>query len=117
MIPVKICGITNLKDARMAVQSGASALGFIFYDKSPRYISPEIARQIAVDLQGQVSFVGVFVDETLDHIHAVADEVELNFIQLHGNESSQYCHKVQFSVIKVFRVFSGFDISIILLGF
>ena len=60
MMPVKICGITNLKDAQIAVSCGASSLGFIFHDKSPRYILPETACQIVEDLKGQVSFVGVF---------------------------------------------------------
>ena len=87
MIPVKICGITNLEDAQAAVSCGASALGFIFFDKSPRYILPERAGQIAEDLKGQVSFVGVFVDQTLDYVHTVADTVGLNFIQLHGDPS------------------------------
>ncbi len=112
MIPVKICGITNLEDARLAVNSGASALGFIFYDKSPRYILPETASQIAVDLKGQVLFTGVFVDETLDYVHAAKEEMGLNFIQLHGNESPEYCRAVQLPVIKVFRVAPNFDAGI-----
>ena len=109
MIPVKICGITNLEDARFAVNSGASALGFIFYDKSPRYILPETASQIAEDLKGQVSFTGVFVNETLDYIHAVKEEIGLNFLQLHGNESPEYCRAVQLPVIKVFRAAPDLD--------
>ncbi len=109
MIPVKICGITNVEDAQSAVSFSASALGFIFYDKSPRYILPETASQIAEDLKGQVSFTGVFVNETLDYIHAVKEEIGLNFIQLHGNESPEYCRAVQLPVIKVFRVASDFD--------
>jgi phosphoribosylanthranilate isomerase len=112
MIPVKICGITNLEDARLAVNSGASALGFIFYDKSPRYILPETASQIAADLKGQVPFTGVFVDETLDYVHAAKEEMGLNFIQLHGNESPEYCRAVQLPVIKVFRVAPDFDAGI-----
>ena len=113
MIPVKICGITNLEDAQAAVNFGASALGFLFYNQSPRYIQPETAHQITADLKGQVSFVGVFVDQTLDYIHTVADQVGLNFVQLHGNESSKYCHQVQLPIIKVFRVSSEFDAEII----
>ena len=109
MMQVKICGITNLKDAQMAVNYGASALGFIFYDQSPRCIQSEIASQIVAELNGQVAFVGVFVNEKLDQIHAIADEVGLNFIQLHGDETPEYCQKVQLSVIKVFRVSSEFD--------
>ena len=111
MIPVKICGITNLEDARLAVNSGASALGFIFYDKSPRYILPETASQIAADLKGKVSFTGVFVNKTLDYIHAVKEEMGLNFIQLHGNETPEYCRAVQLPVIKVFRVAPDFDVE------
>ena len=113
MIPVKICGITNLEDAQAAVRSGASALGFIFYDKSPRYIPMETACQIAADMQGQVPLVGVFVDETLDYVHGVAEEIGLNFIQLHGNESPAYCQEIHFPVIKVFRVSSDFNAGII----
>ena len=113
MIPVKICGITNLEDAQAAVRSGASALGFIFYDKSPRYIPMETVYQIAADIQGQVPLVGVFVDETLDYVHGVAEEIGLNFIQLHGNESPEYCQEIHFPVIKVFRVSSDFNARII----
>jgi len=113
MIPVKICGITNLEDAQAAVRSGASALGFIFYDKSPRYIPMETACQIATEIQGQVPLVGVFVDETLDYVHGVAEEIGLNFIQLHGNESPAYCQEIHFPIIKVFRVSSDFNAGII----
>ena len=113
MIPVKICGITNLEDACSAVHYGASALGFIFYDKSPRYISLAIASQIVAELKGRVTFVGVFVDATLEHIHAVKEEVGLNFIQLHGNESPGYCREIQLPVIKVFRIAYNFDTGII----
>lgn len=109
MIPVKICGITNIEDAQAAVNYSASALGFIFYDKSPRYISPELASQIAADLKGQVALVGVFVDAPLNYVHAIANKVGLNFIQLHGSESFKYCQKVQLPVIKVFRVADHFD--------
>ena len=109
MISVKICGITSLKDAQAAVDYGASALGFIFYDQSPRCIQSEIASQIVAELNGQVAFVGVFVNEKLDQVHAISDEVGLNFIQLHGDETPEYCQKVQLSVIKVFRVSPEFD--------
>ena len=112
MIPVKICGITNLKDAQATVKNGASALGFIFYDKSLRYISMERAYQIAVDVRGQVPLVGVFLDETLDYVNGVAEEIGLNFVQLHGNESSEYCQKIHFPVIKVFRVAPDFNVEI-----
>ena len=112
MIPVKICGITKSEDARAAVRSGASALGFIFYDKSSRYIPIKTAYQIASDVQGQVPLVGVFVDETLDYVNKVAKEIGLNFIQLHGNESPEYCQEIHFPVIKVFRVAPNFNVEI-----
>ena len=113
MIPLKICGITNLEDARAAVRSGASAIGFIFYNKSLRYISMETAYQIATDIRGHVALVGVFVDESLDYVNGVADEIGLNFIQLHGNETPEYCLGIHFPVIKVFRVSSDFNVGII----
>ena len=113
MMPVKICGITNADDAQLAVQYGTSAIGFIFYDQSPRYITPENASQITIDIKEKVSFVGVFVDETLDYVHGVAKEVGLDFIQLHGNESPAYCQEIHFPVIKVFRVSSDFNAGII----
>ena len=113
MIPVKICGITNLEDARMAVRNGARAIGFIFYDKSPRHISVEAACQIAADIQGEISLVGVFVNESLENVQGAAEEVGLNFIQLHGNESPKYCQDIQLPVIKVFRTNSSFNVGII----
>ena len=72
----------------------------------------ETVYQIAADIQGQVPVVGVFVDETLDYVHGVAKEVGLDFIQLHGNESPEYCQRIQLPVIKVFRVSATFDARI-----
>ncbi len=112
MMPVKICGITNLKDAQIAVSCGASSLGFIFHDKSPRYILPETACQIVEDLKGQVSFVGVFVDENLDNVHTIVHKVGLNIIQLHGGETPEYCQKAKLPVIKVFQVAPDFNAEI-----
>ncbi len=112
MIPVKICGITNLKDAQIAESCGASSLGFIFHDKSPRYILPETACQIVEDLKGEVSFVGVFVDETLDNVNAIIDKVGLNIIQLHGVETPEYCQRVKLPVIKVFQIAPDFNAEI-----
>ena len=111
MIPVKICGITNLEDAQAALRSGATAIGFIFYDKSPRYIHLETAIQIAADVNGKVSLVGVFVNESLDYVRKISEEIGLNFIQLHGNESPEYCQQINLPVIKVFRVSPDFNIS------
>lgn len=84
---VKICGITNREDAQAAIDHGASALGFIFYPRSPRYVSPEQAANIIAALQSRVWNVGVFVDEPRERVSAVMSQVGLDIAQLHGNES------------------------------
>jgi phosphoribosylanthranilate isomerase len=82
---VKICGITRPEDAALAVQLGASALGFNFYPNSPRYIPPERARDIIRAVPPPVMTVGVFADETsVDHVLTVARDSGVNTIQLHG---------------------------------
>jgi phosphoribosylanthranilate isomerase len=83
---VKICGMTNLEDALVAVDAGADAVGFVFYEKSPRNISVEAAREICSKLPGGVEKVGVFVNESPARVSAVADEVGLTAVQFHGDE-------------------------------
>jgi phosphoribosylanthranilate isomerase len=85
---IKICGITNAEDARVAVDAGANALGFNFYPKSPRYITPELARQIIVAVPGDYLKVGVFVNSGADEVSRFAAAVPLDVVQLHGNVSS-----------------------------
>jgi phosphoribosylanthranilate isomerase len=80
---VKICGITNLEDALTAVEAGADALGFVFYEKSPRNVDPEVAGEIAARLPVQLEKVGVFVNESFEHMESVARDVGLTAIQLH----------------------------------
>jgi phosphoribosylanthranilate isomerase len=91
MINVKICGITNISDARVAVESGADALGFNFYPKSKRYVLAEKAREIIQKLPGEVTRVGVFVNQEIWEVKEIARFCDLNLIQLHGDESPQYC--------------------------
>ena len=113
MTRVKICGITNLKDALIAAEAGADLLGFVFYPPSSRYISPERARQIirAVRrLSFSVRFVGVFVDEEPGVMRRIASGCELNYAQLHGIESPKLVTRLiqdGLSVIKAFRVRNG----------
>lgn len=103
-IKVKICGITNIEDARISVDYGADAIGFVFYPQSSRYISPDEAEQISTKMPPFVSIVGVFVDAPFEFIKEVKEKVKLDVIQLHGNESPDFCKMFDCKVIKAFRV-------------
>jgi phosphoribosylanthranilate isomerase len=104
MVRIKICGITNAEDALLAADLGAHALGFIFYPKSPRSIKSEAARDIIRKLPPLVLSVGVFVDEEVGVVRQVAATVGLDWVQLHGQESPDYCRALGRRVIKGFRV-------------
>jgi phosphoribosylanthranilate isomerase len=110
MVLVKICGINNLEDALVAVEAGADALGFNFYRRSPRYISPESARQIIERLPDSVLSVGVFVNEgEPEQVAHMADAAGLKAVQLHGDEPPQYCRALRSRyVIKAVRVDDDF---------
>lgn len=113
MVKVKICGITNLEDALLACVSGADALGFNFYEKSPRFISPDRAREIITTLPPFVTRVGVFVNMPLESLQKLSKELDLNLVQLHGDESPEYCRALKVPFIKVFRVDEYFDWQIL----
>jgi len=85
---VKVCGITRLQDADQAADHGASAIGFIFWPGSPRYISPEDARAIVRRKAAGLRTVGVFVDEAVERVQQIAEVVGLDLVQLHGNETA-----------------------------
>lgn len=104
MVKVKICGITSLEDAMMAVEAGADALGFVFYEKSPRFINPLTAANIIAKLPPFVLTVGLFVNEELEKINWTADYCGLDLIQLHGDEGPDECMEVSRRVIKAFRI-------------
>ena len=112
-IPLKICGITSHKNARIAVNYGASAIGMIFFQGSPRYVDPEKVKSWISDIPKNVKKVGVFVDEKIENIHNITGQLKLDFIQLHGTESSEYCDKMIKPVIKVFRVGDDFDSTVL----
>ena len=80
---IKICGTTNLEDAQLAVEAGADALGFVFYEKSPRYINPEAARNIVEQLPENMEKVGVFVDSGAPDVVAIVNDVHLTAVQWH----------------------------------
>ena len=108
MTKVKICGITNLEDALLSAKFGADALGFNFYERSPRYITPENAREIIEQLPANVLKVGVFVNESLEKIAETAAIAKLDALQLHGEESPEFARelkaKTNLEIIKAFRV-------------
>lgn len=104
MIKVKICGITKVEDAILAAELGAWAIGFIFYPKSQRYISPEKARQISQEIKKyRIKTIGVFVNETAEKINETAKIAQLDYVQLHGRETASDCEKIKISFIKNIR--------------
>lgn len=105
---VKICGITNREDALAAVEGGAAALGFNFWPRSPRYITPTLAAEIAAALPVSVWKVGVFVNEPL--AGEIAREAGLDIVQLHGDELP-VAYPGGFRVWKAARVEAGFDLA------
>lgn len=104
MIKVKICGITNLDDALAAVDSGADALGFVFYRASPRYVEPNTIRAIVRKLPPFITTVGVFVDEAVAEISRLTQHTAIDVVQLHGHESPEICNIINKKVIKAIRV-------------
>lgn len=100
---IKICGITNLEDARFVSGALADFIGFIFYPDSPRYIEPAKAGAIINWLEGPQK-VGVFVNQPLDDVQSIASQTGLDYVQLHGKESAEYCDLMDKPVIKVFHI-------------
>ena len=103
-VKVKICGMTNLKDVKVAVDGGVDAVGFIFYKKSPRSVTMQEVREIILELPPFVDSVGVFVNETAEQINKIADHCKLDRVQLHGDESPAFCKKIRRRVIKAIRI-------------
>jgi phosphoribosylanthranilate isomerase len=103
---IKICGVTNVKDASACAELGASMIGFNFYPKSPRYIEPTIARRIIEAIPPGVCPVGVFVDASAEEIREVADTAGLRCVQLHGHASPDICRGLthEFRVIRAFSM-------------
>ena len=101
---IKICGMTDLNDALLAVELGADAVGFVFYSKSPRYINVSAAANICNKLPPFVAKVGVFVDELEYEIERALNECLLNALQFHGDEPPGFCKKFAAKSIKAIRV-------------
>jgi phosphoribosylanthranilate isomerase len=104
---VKICGITRQSDAAAAVEAGASAIGFIFWPEGVRYVTPQRAREIVRMLPPFVTPVGVFVNETVEHVNAIADIVGLGAVQLHGEETPEIVWRIERPVVKAVSEVNG----------
>lgn len=100
---VKICGITNLEDARFASGAMVDYLGFIFTESSPRYIDPEKAGAIVNWVEGPEK-IGVFMNQPLDDVNVLAKFSGIDLVQLHGNETIEYCQLIEKPIIKVIHV-------------
>jgi phosphoribosylanthranilate isomerase len=115
---IKFCGITNLEDARAAVSAGAWAIGVIFWPGSRRACDPGDAVEIAAAVKRRAEVVGVFVNQPLDEVAALADAVGLTMIQLHGDEGPVFCAEVArrtgCKVIKAARVRGRSDIQAVM---
>jgi phosphoribosylanthranilate isomerase len=97
---VKVCGITRLTDALHAVHEGATALGFVFWPHSPRYVTPERAAEIIAELPSSVTTVGVFVNEPVDGIREVVARSRITTVQLHGDEPPVYADALDWPVVR-----------------
>lgn len=113
MTRIKICGITNLEDARIACECGADMLGFNFYANSPRFVSIDTARSIIAGFSSDAMKVGVFVNEDVDRIADIAGALSLDAIQLHGHEGPAIANELKAMtgciIMKAFRVSNEWD--------
>ncbi|CAN5762198.1 phosphoribosylanthranilate isomerase [soil metagenome] len=114
MTLVKICGVTRLEDALLAVELGASAIGFVFWPASPRYIPPSRAAEIAAALPPRVATIGVFVDQTRNFVWNAAEQVGLTALQLHGSESLAFAAALPRPVIKAVPVTPDFSLDAVM---
>ncbi len=109
---VKICGITSERDAAVAIEAGADALGFVFYEKSPRALTREAARDIIARVPPFITTVGVFVNEDADVIKGLREFAPLDRVQLHGDEDPEFSALLGPGVIKALRIKGAEDILV-----
>jgi phosphoribosylanthranilate isomerase len=113
-VKVKVCGVRHLEEAEAALDGGADALGFNFWPQSRRYIAPRTALEVIRKLPPVASTVGVFVNEEVNFIIDVASELRLSAVQLHGDESPEFCAALgSIKTIKAIRVGQDFDLGVI----
>ncbi len=103
IVKVKICGITSYYDAVAAMDMGADILGFNFYRPSPRYVTPRKAGEIVNMLPAFIDTAGIFVNATVEQIREAADLCPLNWVQLHGDESPEFCSSLTYHNLKTMK--------------
>ena len=108
---VKICGITRQEDARVSVDAGADALGFVFYPPSPRYVEPEAAADIIKSVPAFVTTTALFVNEDRDAIDRVINLTRIDLLQFHGDESEEFCNSFSRPYIKALRMKPDMDVQ------
>ena len=108
---VKICGITSVDDALAAVNAGADAIGLVFYEPSPRYVSEELAREVALAVGPFVTVTGLFVNESQKTLERVLSRVPLQLLQFHGDELPEYCEHFSRPYMKAIRMREGVDVA------
>ncbi len=108
---VKICGITSAEDALLAANAGADAIGLVFYKPSPRYVTVQQAQQILSVAAPFVTSVGLFVNATRQEVEQVLQQVPLDLLQFHGDETPEFCSSFARPYIKALRMRPGVDIS------
>lgn len=113
MTKIKICGIQTSKEGFMAVENGADAVGFVFTN-SKRMVSPQQARHIINELPIFTTSVGVFVNEDINRVNEIVEYCNLSYVQLHGEESPEYCEKIKVPYIKTIKVRERKDLEKIL---
>ena len=103
-VQIKICGVTNIRDAGVCIELGASMIGLNFYQQSPRYIEPKAARRIVEAIPRSAQAVGIFVDMTADEVRSIANAAGIRSVQLHGDFSREMCDELanEFRVIRAF---------------
>lgn len=109
---IKICGITNLEDALVAVEAGAHALGFVFYEKSPRYITPQKALAIVEKLPPFVERVGLFVNASSSEINAICKESKMSLAQIHFEAKESLYNELDVPYLRVIRATCTSDITL-----
>jgi len=110
MTRVKFCGFTQEDDVAQAVTLGVDALGFVFYEPSSRYVTPEHAANLTRSVPAFVTRVGLFVNEQAESIKRIFETARLNLIQYHGDETPEFCDTLGLPYIKAFRVQQGMDL-------